>query len=115
MNSIIKNTETTLHKFGITRRYKGYRSVISAMRLLAEDESRITAVTKEIYMEIAALEHQNWKAVERNLRTVVQLAFNREPHLMNRIMGCELTEAPCTCDFLALLFEYSAQEVKVKL
>lgn len=31
------------------------------------------------------------------------------------IMGCELTEAPCTCDFLALLFEYSAQEVKVKL
>lgn len=71
MNQIIENAETALYRFGITNRYFGYQSILTAMELLSEDPSRATALIKEIYMPIAHREQRHWKSVERNIRTVV--------------------------------------------
>lgn len=114
MNSIIKNAETTFFGFAITIRYKEYRSVISALELFAEDESRITAIIKGIYMEIGLREHQGWRAVERNIWTVVQIAYNWNPLLMNEIVGCTLTAPPCASDFISALFVYNARQTKIE-
>lgn len=105
MNMIVEITANTLHKLKISQRYRGYWSILSAMKLLAENECRLTAITKEIYMEIAQKEGQSWKAVERNIRTVAQQAWQNDPVYLQEIAGYSMTEAPSVGDFLSMLFE----------
>lgn len=45
--------QDTLRLFGITRCYKGFLHTAYAIQLAVEDEDRLEAVTKEIYMETA--------------------------------------------------------------
>lgn len=45
--------QDTLRLFGITRCYKGFKRTAYAIYLAVQDESRLEAVTKEIYMETA--------------------------------------------------------------
>ena len=45
--------QDTLRLFGITRCYKGFQHTAYAIQLAVEDEDRLEAVTKEIYMETA--------------------------------------------------------------
>ena len=47
-----------LRSFGITRCYKGFKHTEYAICLAIQDESRLEAITKEIYMETAA--HFEW-------------------------------------------------------
>ena len=42
-----------LQSFGITRCYKGFKHTEYAICLAIQDESRLEAITKEIYMETA--------------------------------------------------------------
>ena len=42
--------QDTLRLFGITRCYKGFLHNAYAIQLAVEDEDRLEAVTKEIYM-----------------------------------------------------------------
>lgn len=115
MNQIIKNTETVLHHFGITNRYFGYQSILTAMELLSEDPFRSTALLKEIYKPIGYREHRHWKSVERNIRTVVQQAWENNPGLMREIAGHRLLEAPYTCDFIPFLFAYVSKAPAAEL
>src|SRR5699024_12598375 len=46
-----------------------------AIYLAVQDESRLEAVTKEIYMGTASHFNCNWTAVERNIRTAVARAW----------------------------------------
>lgn len=43
--------QETLRLFGITRCYKGFLHTAYAIQLAVENENRLEAVTKEIYME----------------------------------------------------------------
>ena len=63
--------QDTLRLFGITRCYKGFKHTSFAICLAIQDESRLEAVTKEIYMETASYFNCEWTAVERNIRTAV--------------------------------------------
>ena len=45
--------QDTLRSFGITRCYKGFQYAAYAIQLAVEDESRLEAITKEIYEETA--------------------------------------------------------------
>lgn len=45
--------QETLRLFGITRCYKGFLHTAYAIQLAVENENRLEAVTKEIYMETA--------------------------------------------------------------
>ena len=60
-----------LRSLGITRCYKGFKHTEYAICLAIQDESRLEAITKEIYMETAEHFECNWTAVERNIRTAV--------------------------------------------
>ena len=51
--------QDTLRLFGITRCYKGFQHTAYAIYLTVQDESRIEAVTTEIYMENASNLHCN--------------------------------------------------------
>ena len=70
-----------LRSLGITRCYKGFKHTEYAICLAIQDESRLEAITKEIYMETAEHFECNWTAVERNIRTAVSRAWSVNPAL----------------------------------
>ena len=73
--AILSLLRQTLHDFGVGPNYRGYRPVILAITMALEDETRLSAIVKEIYIPISRLQNCNWVAVERNMRTVVRMCW----------------------------------------
>ena len=90
--------QDTLCLFGITRCYKGFQHTAYAIYLTVQDESRLEAVTKEIYMGTASHFHCNWTAVARAWR------INRP--LLVKIAGYPLTCPPSASEFIEILASY---------
>ena len=96
-----------LRPFGITGCYKGYRHTVYAIGLAVEDETRLEAITKEIYMETASHFHCTWTAVERNIRTVVARAWAVNPGLLLRMAGYPLELEPTASEFIEIVAAYT--------
>ena len=95
-----------LRLFGITRCYKGSQHTAYAIHLAVEDEDRLEAVTKEIYMETAFHFNCTWTAVERNIRTAVARAWKINRPLLAEIAGYPLTCTPTASEFIEILASY---------
>ena len=98
--------QDTLRLFGITRCYKGFQHTAYAIYLAVQDESRLEAVTKEIYMGTASHFNCNWTAVERNIRTAVARAWRINRPLLVKIAGYPLTYPPTASEFIEILASY---------
>ncbi len=99
-----------IRPFGITRCYKGARQIEYSIFLAVNDDLRLQAVTKEIYMETASHFHCKWTAVERNLRTAVNRAWHINPDLLSRMAGYPLDMAPTTSEFIEIVSSYILRE-----
>lgn len=101
---------TTIHNilrpFGITGRYKGFYHVCFSIQLAVTDDFRLSDVTREIYMVTALHFHCNWKAVERNIRTVVIRAWNVNPDLLSQMAGYPLDGVPTASEFIEIISSY---------
>ena len=96
-----------LRSFGITRCYKGFKHTEYAIYLAIQDESRLEAITKEIYMETAAHFECNWTAVERNIRTAVSRAWSVNPGLLCQMAGYPLESEPTSSQFIEIISSYT--------
>lgn len=99
-------TVSTLRKLGVSRTLNGYGGILSAMELFYEDESRLTAITKEVYMVIACRSGVEWKTVEHSIRTAVKRAWKTNPTFLSDIAGYSMTKCPDNREFLANLYDY---------
>ena len=95
-----------LRSFVITRCYKGFKHTEYAICLAIQDESRLEAITKEIYMETAAHFECNWTAVERNIRTAVSRAWSVNPDLLCQMAGYPLESEPTSSQFIEIISSY---------
>lgn len=95
-----------LRKLGIGSTYKGYHAVVIAVTLALEDENRLSSVTKEIYEETAKRLNTTTYAVEKNIRTVAHLAWEKNRSTMEMIAGFPLNAPPAVSDFLDYLTTY---------
>ena len=59
-----------LYQLGVTANYTGFFHTAYAVSLCVEQPDRLVLVTKWLYPEVAKQYKTNWKAVERNIRTV---------------------------------------------
>lgn len=59
-----------LYRLGATANYTGFFHTAYAISLCVERPDRLLLVTKWLYPEVAKRYGTNWKAVERNIRTV---------------------------------------------
>ena len=98
--------QDTLQALGITRNYRGCHRAITAIELAMENEDRLEAVTKEIYLEVAKKCGCNWSAVERNIRTVVQRAWRINRPLLIRMAGYPLEVPPTASEFIAIVANF---------
>ena len=98
--------QEALRPFGSLRCYRGMKQTMTAISLALENEDRLNAVIKEIYIPTALIHNTSASAVERNIRTVVQHALQVNPGYLTRIAGYPLNGAPSVSEFLAIMVSY---------
>ena len=98
--------EDILWMLGITQSYKGYRRMLLILDLALKNESRLEAVTKELYMEAAEQLHCDWKALEHSLRTVVRRAWMTNPGFLQEMAGYHISDYPVNSEFLSIIVGY---------
>lgn len=100
---VTKRILDLLRPFGITEKYIGAVQLSMAVQILMADSSHINAVLKEIYGVIAEQYDVDWKAVERNIRTVAKLAWNSNPRYLEEIAGYPLTDRPTATQLIEIV------------
>lgn len=104
--------QNSLRPFGITRCYKGFKHTVFAIYLAVQDESRLEAITKEIYMETASHFGCKWTAVERNIRTAVARAWRITRPLLCEMAGYPLDAEPTASEFIEIIASYILRSSK---
>lgn len=92
-----------LHSLGITENYVGSSQLVYAVRLAQEKPERLASVTKELYPEVAKAFHTSWQCVERNIRTVIELAWNLDAGRVLELEEFPLSKRPRPTQFISLL------------
>lgn len=95
----------SLKKAGLHCRYKGYNRLVYAVYLVLENESRLEAVVKEVYMPVAERFHCSWAAVERSLRIAGDRLWVNSNELFE-ITGIKLRYPPTPADLLDIFATY---------
>lgn len=88
-----------LLRLGVTRNYKGFSQTACAVELCREEPERLELVTKWVYPDVAKRYGTNWKAVERNIRTVRGMIWERNQPLLEQLARAPLPEMPNCCRF----------------
>ncbi|MCI8849168.1 MAG: sporulation protein [Oscillibacter sp.] len=99
----IYKVHTLLRRLGANATYKGFFLTAAAVWLCTTKQSSLLLVTKDLYPKVAQMYGTNWRAVERNIRTVSALAWEKNPALLQRLAGTALAQRPNASYFLAIL------------
>lgn len=92
-----------LYRLGVTANYTGFFHTACAVRLCAEQPERLLLVSKWLYPAVAKLYDTNWKAVERNIRTVSYVIWRNNRPLLEQLARRPLLEKPRNAQLLAIL------------
>ncbi len=96
-----------LRKLGITANYIGYQYLVRAIELVLDNQDNLLLITKNIYMTIAKEYGTKTCNVERALRTVVQVCWERgNRQFLGEIAGYTLLQKPNTSSFIDMLSGY---------
>lgn len=94
-----------LKKLGITPNYIGFHQILSAVEFVHREPNALFSVTKTLYPAIAKEYGTTWKAVERNIRSIVSMAWDRNPALVRELAGYPLKSKPKAAQFISMLID----------
>ena len=97
--------QSVLRQLGATGKYLGYFYLAEGICRAMDDKSRLLAITKEIYQELAIRHHRTTGSVERNMRTVVHVVWKKKPGLMEEVTGYPFDERPSVGRFMGSVVE----------
>lgn len=92
-----------LYQLGATANYIGFFHTAYAIWLCAQDQERLQLVTKWLYPDVAEHYKTNWKAVERNIRSMIAIAWDTNPERLNEYAGFRLIRRPRPAQFLSIM------------
>ena len=92
-----------LYRLGATANYTGFFHMAYAVWLCVEQPDRLLLVTKWLYPEVAKQYGANWKAVERNIRTVSCIIWREGRPLLEELAHRHLEQKPRNAQMLAIL------------
>ena len=92
-----------LSQLGASANYNGYCQAAYAVALAVENPQRLQLVTKRIYPQVAAYYHTTPRAVERNLRTLISIIWEKNSRSLSKLAEHNLLEKPSSSQFLAIL------------
>lgn len=103
MSMEIAAVNDLLHRLGVTENYIGFFQTSYAVRLCAEQPERLSLVTKWVYPEVAQAYRTTWTAVERNIRVVGGMIWQKNRPLLERLAHTRLEQKPRNAQLLAIL------------
>ncbi|MCQ5202767.1 MULTISPECIES: sporulation initiation factor Spo0A C-terminal domain-containing protein [Claveliimonas] len=93
-----------VRSLGIGATYRGYRYLVIAIDLCLRDEDYLLGISKVLYPKIAEICHTSVGSVERDLRTVINVCWERgNRSLLTTISPCPLLSKPTTGEFVDIL------------
>lgn len=101
-----KKIKNQLLRLGITPNYAGYLYSTQAVLNVLDDEELLLNITKGLYWDVAKCYNTTPFAVERNIRTVVQVAWKHNPEELSRLARCKLMKRPTAAQFIAIIASY---------
>ena len=100
MNAIIQDI---MRPFGVTPRYAGFPMLVASVELYLEDPNRLSAVIDEIYKPAAKRCRCTSDNVERNIRTIIQQAWRKDPAKLREMAGYTLFTYPKVSEFIEII------------
>lgn len=92
---------------GIPGNYIGRRYLITAVELVLDNEDSLLRVTKLLYPQVALAHDTTMMRVEKNLRTVIKLCWDRNGReRLERLAGYPLESKPDTAEFIDILSSF---------
>ena len=98
-----ENIQALLYSIGITGNYIGFYQLASAVEIVLYTPQALLAVTKGLYSDVAKQYKTDWKTVERNIRTVISVAWSCSPEKLEQMTGHPLSQKPTPAQFIAIL------------
>ena len=92
-----------LRPLGITERYFGVRQLIQAVEMVMENPDTIHALQKEVFSEIALQYSVSWGAVERNLRSISQKAWDTDSGYVEKLAGYPMSKRPTASQLIEII------------
>lgn len=100
-----------LSKLRISGIYMGKDYLADAIEILLDQKGAIHAITKEVYLIIAEKHRVPLATVERNIRTVINVFWERGDRvLLDEIVGYHVIEKPKNGEFIVLLADYLREQ-----
>lgn len=96
-------TYDLLYRLGVTANYTGFFHTAYAVMLCAEQPDRLLLVTKWLYPAVAKQYKTNWRAVERNIRTVGDIIWRENRPLLEKLAHRHLEQKPRNAQLLSIL------------
>ena len=79
---MLKEAYDMLYRLGVTANYVGFFQTAFAVHLCMNQPDRLLLVTKWVYPDVAEQYKTSWKAVERNIRTVNEIVWQKSGSLL---------------------------------
>lgn len=106
-----------IHEIGIPAHIKGYFYVREAIYMVINDSELLSAVTKELYPNIADKYNTTPSRVERAIRHAIEVAWTRGcVETLNSLFGYTTTKErgkPTNSEFIAMIADKLRMELKV--
>lgn len=95
-----------LFDLGLSANYTGFFYIITAAEIAIKEQQSLTMVTKWLYPQVAKQYKTSWKAVERNIRTCIEIIWSRNPHKLQQLANFSLDTKPTVAQFISILVYY---------
>lgn len=105
--------ELLLDRLGLSPRYRGFRQLSYGVRLVYENRSLLSGqrLTSAVYPAIARAFGVSPAAVERNIRTAINVIWNNcDPTLLWEIAGHPVRAKPSNGDMIRILCQHLSKE-----
>ena len=110
MDKEMEEIYAVLYDLGITVKYRGFFHAAYAVALALKQPERLIMVTKWLYPEVARRYDSNWNCVERNIRTVANMAWKNNRAYLEQLAHMPLTKKPTTSEFIGILVAYISND-----
>lgn len=105
-----RRASLVLSELGLTINYAGFNYAAYAVSLCMQEPERLLLVTKWLYPDVARRYHTSPECVERNIRTICKLSWERNPGFVCEMAKHPLTEKPSNTQLIAILTTYLSDE-----
>ena len=106
----MRKVYSLIRKLGATSKYKGYFFVTDAINLAMNYHNKPIKITKDMYPYLASKYKTTPMNIEHNIRTVINVCWEKNKKGMDEIAGYPLADKPTNSEFVDMIAYYLAEE-----